>query len=467
MLSRMRVLRSKRVGEFLLSFRRHRFLCTNLNPPAAASSLRIGSFLKYAAVSALTGSTAFTAYVSYAYSLDEIEEKTKSIRESAKYATASGAGDNGCTTLGKFQHKLYSTAISVPTKAIELYLEKRTLIEGIIRSYTEPWKDKLLPDLSPDEGKHVYTLVLDLDETLIYYELVNGCWEAVKRPGVVDFLEHLSRLYEIVVYTDEENQGHVEAVINKLHPTKRCIIYSLSRVATKYQDGKHFRDLSKLNRDPAKVIYLSGHALENCLQPENCVPMKPCKGFDKDDTTLLDFIPFLKCVARQRPTDIRPILQSYRGCDIPTEFIKRNKRSKEDKSHIQNSPPSAPRNLFFVQSSTVTAINSSQRCRTVRQQPSRFASLSRPSAAASVACCHRAPLKTHPPVKPTPPPDCASTHAAAEVYLRPIAVRLVSPQQAPIPASRPSPVAHRRFLLRGGVPSCNLSFLRRQCCNKR
>ncbi|XP_052118169.1 alpha-dioxygenase PIOX-like isoform X1 [Arachis duranensis] len=137
------------------------------------------------------------------------------------------------------------------------------------------------------------------------------------------------------------------------------------------------------------------------------------------------------------------------------------------RSHIQNSPPSAPRNLFFVQSSTVTAINSSQRCRTVRQQPSRFASLSRPSAAASVACCHRAPLKTHPPVKPTPPPDCASTHAAAEVYLRPIAVRLVSPQQAPIPASRPSPVAHRRFLLRGGVPSCNLSFLRRQCCNKR
>ncbi|XP_057725593.1 mitochondrial import inner membrane translocase subunit TIM50-like [Arachis stenosperma] len=330
----MRVLRSKRVGEFLVSFCRHRFLCTNLNPPAAASSLRIGSFLKYAAVSALTGSTAFTAYVSYAYSLDEIEEKTKSIRESAKYTTASGAGDNECTTLGKFQHKLYSTAISVPTKAIELYLEKRTLIEGIIRSYTEPWKDKLLPDLSPGEGKHVYTLVLDLDETLIYYEWMRlDWWVPVKRPGVVDFLEHLSRLYEIVVYTDEGNQGHVKKVINRLDPTKRCIRYTLSRVATKYRDGKHFRDLSKLNRDPAKVIYLSGHALENCLQPENCVPIKPCEGFDKDDTTLLDFIPFLKCVARQRPTDIRPILQSYRGCDIPTEFIKRNKRSKEDKSY--------------------------------------------------------------------------------------------------------------------------------------
>ena len=55
------------------------------------------------------------------------------------------------------------------------------------------------------------------------------------------------------------------------------------------------QDLSKLNRDPAKVLYLSGHALEDCLQPENCVPIKPCKQHDKDDTALLDFIPFLEC----------------------------------------------------------------------------------------------------------------------------------------------------------------------------
>lgn len=56
-----------------------------------------------------------------------------------------------------------------------------------------------------------------------------------------------------------------------------------------------WQDLSKLNRNPAKVLYLSGHALEGCLQHENCVPIKPWLQTDKDDTALLDFIPFLEC----------------------------------------------------------------------------------------------------------------------------------------------------------------------------
>lgn len=60
-----------------------------------------------------------------------------------------------------------------------------------------------------------------------------------------------------------------------------------------------FQDLSKLNRDPGKIIYVSAHAFENSLQPENCVPIKPFeldeKGEGSVDTTLLDLIPFLEC----------------------------------------------------------------------------------------------------------------------------------------------------------------------------
>ncbi|KAB1203827.1 Mitochondrial import inner membrane translocase subunit TIM50 [Morella rubra] len=84
-------------------------------------------------------------------------------------------------------------------------------------------------------------------------------------------------------------------------------------------------DLSKLNRDPGKNLYLSGHALESCLQPENSVPIRPWKQNDTNDTALLDFIPFLEFVARTSPPDIRPVLASYEGCEIPTEFIRRSK----------------------------------------------------------------------------------------------------------------------------------------------
>lgn len=58
--------------------------------------------------------------------------------------------------------------------------------------------------------------------------------------------------------------------------------------------GSFLQDLEKLNRDPSRIIYVSGHALETSLQPANCVPIKPWK-LEMDDTSLLDLIPFLEC----------------------------------------------------------------------------------------------------------------------------------------------------------------------------
>ena len=58
--------------------------------------------------------------------------------------------------------------------------------------------------------------------------------------------------------------------------------------------GFLLQDLSKLNRDPTKIIYLSAHARENSLQPENGAVIKPFK-LELEDTALLDFIPFLEC----------------------------------------------------------------------------------------------------------------------------------------------------------------------------
>eukprot|EP00252_Welwitschia_mirabilis_P026695 TRINITY_DN8836_c0_g1_i1.p1 TRINITY_DN8836_c0_g1~~TRINITY_DN8836_c0_g1_i1.p1 ORF type:complete len:138 (-),score=27.29 TRINITY_DN8836_c0_g1_i1:275-688(-) len=128
---------------------------------------------------------------------------------------------------------------------------------------------------------------------------------------------------------------YVEPIIERLDQ-KGCIRYRLSRDATQYENGKHYRDLSKLNRDPAKVIYLSGHALESCLQPENALEIKPWK-LEADDTALLDLIPFLEYVARHHPPDLRAVLASYRGQDVASEFRKRTlehqRRLREQKQH--------------------------------------------------------------------------------------------------------------------------------------
>lgn len=297
-------------------------------PPPPHSSTGTGrkswNFLKISLIAALTGGLATAGYATYAYTLDEVEEKTKALRASSKYTI-----DDDASSLEKIQALLYSGAMTVPAKLAELYIDLRKLSEEHVKGFTEPTSEKLLPDLHPLE-QHVFTLVLDLNETLIYSDWKRDRgWRTFKRPGVDAFLEQLAQYYEIIVYSDQL-QMYVDPVIERLDP-KHCIRYRLSRGATRYQDGKHYRDLSKLNRDPKKILYLSAHASESSLQPENGVPIKPWK-LEPDDTALVDLIPFLEYVAHHRPADIRPVLSSYQGCDIAKEFIE---RSKEHQRRMQ------------------------------------------------------------------------------------------------------------------------------------
>lgn len=256
-------------------------------------------------------------------------QKAKALNAMSNYTV----GDDA-SALEKFQAMVYTTAIKVPIKALEAYMDIRRGIEEQVQGFTEPSSDKLLPDLHPLE-QHVFTLVLDLNETLVYpdWKRDRG-WITFKRPGVDNFLERLAKYYEIVVYSDQLPM-YVDPVLERLDPNG-YVRYRLARNATRYQDGKHYRDLSKLNRDPSRILYVSGHALESSLQPENCVPVKPWK-LEKDDTALLDLLPFLEFVALHRPADIRPVLESYKDSDIATEFIKRSKehqkRMQEQRQH--------------------------------------------------------------------------------------------------------------------------------------
>ncbi|KAJ4889771.1 Mitochondrial import inner membrane translocase subunit TIM50 [Raphanus sativus] len=291
-----------------------------LPPPEALVKERKGlKFLSNVFLWALTGATAAVGYTSYAYTLDEVKQKTKSYRESAFNTQPALHSSSG---IHKYQAMLYSAAIKVPARAIDMYLELRESVEEQVKGFAEPVSEKLLPDLHPLEQNVIYTLVLDLNETLIYtdWKRERG-WRTFKRPGVDAFLEHLSKFYEIVLYTDQMDMN-VIPVCEKLDPNYN-IRYRLARNATKYENGKHYRDLSKLNRDPKRIIYISGNAFDTSLQHENCVPINPYK-LESDDTALVDLIPFLEYVARSNPADIRPVLASYDRKDVAKEFLERS-----------------------------------------------------------------------------------------------------------------------------------------------
>ncbi|VAH64220.1 unnamed protein product [Triticum turgidum subsp. durum] len=268
-------------------------------PSGTRSSFRL---LKAGIFTAVTAALGATGYVTYAYSVDEVDQMTREFRKNSKLPISE---DLSC--FEKFKAMAYSETVKVPAAAIDLYLDVRSQIEDQIQGFVEPSSEKLLPDLPPQE-QHVFTIVLDLNETLVYsdWKRERG-WRTFKRPGVDAFLEHLAKFYEVVVYSDQLSM-YVDPVMERLD-AKGCVRHRLSRVATKYVNGKHYR-------------------------PENCLPIKPWK-LEAEDTQLIDLIPLLEFVATARVSDIRPVLASFEGRDIAAEFLERSRRVYEQKEQKQ------------------------------------------------------------------------------------------------------------------------------------
>eukprot|EP00798_Chlamydomonas_sp_ICE-L_P003574 gene3574-13652_t len=167
-----------------------------------------------------------------------------------------------------------------------------------VKEFTDPSHHSLLPDMDPALKGRIKTLVLDLNDVLVHKEWTRQKgWTLYKRP----------------VFTDEPNT-YADPIINKLDSMK-MIPYRLYRPETQYSNGKHVRDLSKLNRDLSQVLFISSDPSAYAFQPENCVKLKPWLGEKSPmgDTTLLDLIPMLQLIATRGVTDVRDCIRSYDG----------------------------------------------------------------------------------------------------------------------------------------------------------
>ncbi|KAJ6663713.1 hypothetical protein lerEdw1_009792 [Lerista edwardsae] len=162
----------------------------------------------------------------------------------------------------------------------------------------EPTSPKLLPDpLKEPYYQPPYTLVIELTDVLLHPEwsLVTG-WRFKKRPGIDNLFQQLAPLYEIVVFTSETGMTAFP-LIDSVDP-HGFISYRLFRDATRYMDGHHVKDISCLNRDPAKVVVVDCKKEAFRLQPFNGMALKKWDG-NSDDRTLFDLTAFLK--SKERP----------------------------------------------------------------------------------------------------------------------------------------------------------------------
>lgn len=83
------------------------------------------------------------------------------------------------------------------------------------------------PYLPPAKDPNGYTLVLDLDETLVHYYEHNGEGSYRIRPGCEKFLKEMSELYEVVIFT-AAMQDYADWVLDNIDKPK-YISYRLYR----------------------------------------------------------------------------------------------------------------------------------------------------------------------------------------------------------------------------------------------
>ena len=216
-------------------------------------------------------------------------------------------------------------------------LEKKTNINNLIVStikkknnkdiinkerniLTEINKEKEInpPFLPKKEPKYKYSLILDLDETIVHYIKYKNSEYVQVRPYLDDFIKELSDYYEIIIFT-ASYQNYADLAINGIDIDKR-IKYRLYRQHTMKIGNTIIKDLSKLGRDLKKIIIVDNCSENYSLQPKNGINLIDFTGNNNDDILLYlkkDLIDLYK----KNPDDVRPYLKQIQ--------INMNKRANE------------------------------------------------------------------------------------------------------------------------------------------
>lgn len=194
----------------------------------------------------------------------------------------------------------------------------------------EPSRDKLLPDpLKPPYWQPKYTVVIELKNVLVAPEWSYKMGNRVKKRPAVDYLLDVIGYpnFEVVIYTSE-TALNANPIVEALD-SKQKIMYKLYRDCCKYRNGVYVKDLSKLNRDLSKVIYIDFDPESFRCNPENVLRLPKWDG-TLDDTALVDLAELLKTIHLSDVDDVRPTLQYYSQFDDPLrEFRERAARVAE------------------------------------------------------------------------------------------------------------------------------------------
>jgi len=161
-----------------------------------------------------------------------------------------------------------------------------------------------LPAINP---KYKFTLVLDVDETMIhfFFTYINGMFFV--RPYFFQFINEINKYYEIVTFTAGTKE-YADNILNLLDINNNIIKYRLYRQHTTIMGCNVFKDLTKLGRDLNRIIIIDNLKDNFKLQPNNGLFIKTWTS-DVNDNQFYDLGRILKDIVLLDVKDVRPVIE--------------------------------------------------------------------------------------------------------------------------------------------------------------
>ena len=230
--------------------------------------------------------------------------------------------------------KIFSPSEFMPTKnesknrkmIIELSKKLLEYTSTLFKSneHVKVQKNKGSTKYLPEANKitHKKTLILDLDETLVHsalkpfsiksdlvlsipFEDKTQTVHVLKRPNVDKFLEKVSKLYEVVIFT-AGIQNYASPLLNKLDPN-HYISYRLYREHCTQCNKLYIKDLNLIGRELKDTIIIDNNPISYAFNKDNGIPILTWMTNQNDDE-LMKMIPLLEMLSTVE--DVREIIKN-------------------------------------------------------------------------------------------------------------------------------------------------------------
>jgi Dullard-like phosphatase family protein len=212
-------------------------------------------------------------------------------------------------------------------------------------------KKMLLPQKSK-EFINKKTLILDLDETLVHSSFVpfqnNDIILEVElesviynifvlvRPGTIEFIKKVAKLYEVVIFTASISKYALPLL--DILDIEKNIKYKLTREHCTFLNGIYIKELKKLNRNLNDLIILDNSPLAYSFDNDNGLPIKAWYE-DRDDSELEKVYLLLEFLSKVK--DVRNFIKKFVNnneidYEASNEIIKLYNENMKDFNHNNN-----------------------------------------------------------------------------------------------------------------------------------